>query len=142
MTPPANADTSAPVDGFGNPLMRNMILIGLAVSLLACGQAGAETGCTAADASAAHLKSPLIKSQDDAAALARDYFRMATDQRDMFDKRKYAVDVVQTGEIWTASIIFMKRPHYPWEDWKRHGKVGRVTICGFDGRLLGIEATY
>ncbi len=122
--------------------MRNMILISLVVSLLASGQARAENSCTAADASAAHLKSPLVKSQDDAAALARDYFRMATDQRDMFDKRKYAVDVTQAGETWTASIVFMKRPRYPWDDWKRRGRVGRVTLCGYDGRILGFEATY
>ena len=104
--------------------------------------AQAEPVCAASDATAAQLKSPLIKANDDAIQLAKQYFRLATEQRDMFDKRKYAIDVTRNGEVWTAVIIFMKRPHYPWEDWKRHGKVGRVTICGFDGRVLGVEATY
>ncbi len=122
--------------------MRHMILIAAAASLMSAGGASAQVSCNAGDATAAQLKSPLVKSNDDAIALAKDYFRLATDQRDMFDKRKYAVDVVRSGDVWTASIIFMKRPRYPWDDWKRRGRVGRVTICGYDGRIMGVEATY
>jgi len=124
--------------------MRNVILILAATAALAmaCGQAIAEPVCTPGDATAAQLKSPLIKSNDDAVQLAKSYFGLATDQRDMFEKRKYAFDVVRSGEVWTATIIFMRRPRYPWDDWKRRGRVGKVSLCGFDGRLLGIEATY
>jgi hypothetical protein len=67
---------------------------------------------------------------------------MATDQRDMFDKRKYAFDVARTGDVWTATLIFMRRPRYPWDDWKRRGRVGKVTLCGFDGHLMGVEASF
>ena len=125
-----------------NALMHLMLLFAAAAMLTSAGCATAEVACNAGDASTAQLKSPMIKSNDDAAALARDYFRLATDQRDMFDKRKYVVDVTRTGDVWTASIIFMKRPRYPWDDWKRRGRVGRVTLCGFDGRIMGLEATY
>jgi len=109
---------------------------------VAAGPAFADTTCNAADATQAQLKSPLIKSNDDAIAMAKDYFRIATDQREMFEKRKYSFDVARAGETWVTSIIFMRRPHYPWEDWKRRGRVGKVTVCGFDGRLMGLEATY
>ena len=119
--------------------------MGLSLALVATAAiapARADTTCTAADATAAQLKSPLIKSNDDAIQLTKQYFRMATDQREMFDQRKYAFDVVRTGDIWTATVIFMRRPRYPWDEWKRRGRVGKVTLCGQDGRLLGIEATY
>ena len=117
--------------------------IALALGLaLAAGAARADTTCTPADATAAHLKSPLIKSNDDAIQMSKEYFRMATDQREMFDQRKYAFDVVRTGDIWTATVIFMRRPRYPWDEWKRRGRVGKVTLCGYDGRLLGVETSY
>jgi hypothetical protein len=124
--------------------MRHMILILVATAALAVAgaKAVAEPVCAPGDVAAAQLKSPLIKSGDDAIQLSKSYFSLATDQRDMFDKRKYAFDVVRSGEVWTATIIFMRRPRYPWDDWKRRGRVGKVTLCGFDGRLLGIEATY
>ena len=128
------------ITGTGTVLALCMILVtGLS---LATGAARAETACTAADATAAQLKSPLIKSNDDAIQLSKEYFRMATDQRDMFDKRKYGFDVVRNGEVWTASLIFMRRPRYPWDEWKRRGRVGKVTLCGYDGRLIGFEASY
>jgi hypothetical protein len=126
--------------------MRQQIIgLGIALALcmtLATGAARADTACTAADATAAQLKSPLIKANDDAIQMAKEYFRMATDQRDMFDKRKYGFDVARTGEVWTATLIFMRRPRYPWDEWKRRGRVGKVTLCGYDGRLMGLEASY
>ncbi len=125
--------------------MRRMITcLSAALVLAAAGAAPAraETGCTPADATAAQLKSPLIKTNDDAIQLTKQYFRLATDQRDMFDNRKYAIDVARSGEIWTATLIFMRRPRFPWDDWKRRGRVGKVTLCGYDGRLMGVEASY
>ncbi len=126
-------------------MQHQIIGMGLSLALVATAAiapARADTTCTAADATAAQLKSPLIKSNDDAIQLTKQYFRMATDQREMFDQRKYAFDVVRTGDVWTATVIFMRRPRYPWDEWKRRGRVGKVTLCGQDGRLLGIEATY
>ncbi len=116
----------------------------LVVLLLAASAAPAraEPGCNASDVAQSQLKSPLIKSSDDAIAMAKNYFSLATDQRDMFEKRRYAFDVAHTGDTWSASIIFMRRPRYPWDDWKRRGRVGKVTLCGFDGRLMGLETTY
>ena len=116
----------------------------LAVLSLAASAAPAlaEPGCNATDVAHSQLKSPLIKSSDDAIAMAKNYFSMATDQRDMFEKRRYAFDVAHTGDTWSTSIIFMRRPRYPWDDWKRRGRVGKVTVCGFDGRLMGLETTY
>ena len=104
--------------------------------------ARAEPGCAPSDVAAVALKGPLIKANDDAIQLAKQYFRLATDQRDMFEERKYAIDIARNGEVWTASIFFMKRPRLPWDDWKRRGKVGKVVMCGYDGKLLGWEATY
>ena len=130
--------------------MRHQITgTGLALALIAAvgaamvaAPARAETACTAADATAAQLKSPLVKSNDDAIQLSKQYFRMATDQRDMFDQRKYGFDVVRNGEVWTATLIFMRRPRYPWDEWKRRGRVGKVTLCGYDGHLMGLETSY
>ena len=117
---------------------------GLAVSLTVqvLPSRAAETTCAASDATSAQLKSPLVKSTDDAVVLTKSYFSLATAQRDMFDKRKYAFDVVRQGDAWVTSIIFMRRPRYPWDDWKRRGRVGRVAVCSYDGRLISLEATY
>jgi len=122
-------------------------ITGMSLALALCvalgsADARADTACTPADATAAQLKSPLIKSNDDAIQLTKEYFRMATDQRDMFDQRKYAFDVVRNGDVWTATLIFMRRPRYPWDDWKRRGRVGRVSLCGYDGHLMGVEASF
>ena len=124
--------------------MRNAILIGAALlTLWTTGAAfAAESACTPTDQAAAQLKTPLIRSNDDAIQLTKQYFRLATDQPDMFDKRKYAIDVTRAGEVWTATIVFMRRPRMPWDDWKRRGRVGRVTLCGYDGHLISWDASY
>jgi len=79
--------------------MRNAILIGATLlTLWTSGAAfAAESACTPTDQAFAQLKTPLIRSNDDAIQLTKQYFRLATDQPDMFDKRKYAIDVTRAG---------------------------------------------
>lgn len=120
----------------------SVAFVSLALALASTGAVRAEGTCQASDVAAAQLKSPLIKSNDDAIALAKDYFALATGQHDLFEKRRYDFDVARAGEVWTATVVWMRRPRYPWDDWKRRGKVGKVTLCGYDGHLIGVETTY
>jgi hypothetical protein len=112
------------------------------LALAAPAWAGEPAPCAPGETQIPGLKTPLIKRNDDAVDLAKAYFATASSQSKMFDKRRYAFDVVRAGETWSVTITWMRRPRYFWEDWKRAGRVGKVNLCGLDGRLMGIEVTY
>lgn len=118
--------------------------LALAAALLLAAPAFASepAPCAPSEAQVPGLRTPLIKRNDDAVDLAKAYYATASGQTKMFEKRRYAFDVVRAGETWSVAITWMRRPRYFWEDWKRAGRVGKVSLCGLDGRLMGIEVTY
>lgn len=117
-------------------------VLALAPMLAAPALAGEAPACAVGEAPPPGLRTPLIKKNDDAVDLAKGYFSVASGQTRMFEKRRYDFDVVRAGEVWTVTITWMRRPRYFWEDWKRAGRVGKVSLCGLDGRLASIEVSY